>query len=154
MSINADKFLEIDEQSSVDTPASGKGRIYFKTDGKLYMKDDTGSEQEVGAGGAGTSVEVNQSSHNFEVGDIIRYANQSGETGYVLSQADTEETVYQTLSECFIVLRLASSGIIAAGARKQAGQETSLVPSPQKDSSDAEWAAIQMPKACNRMFAR
>ncbi len=49
--------LELPEQAAPGTPASGRGAIYFKTDGKLYFKNDAGSETEVGAGGGHTIAE-------------------------------------------------------------------------------------------------
>jgi len=91
MSINADKYIEVEEQASVSTPATGKGRFFFKDDGLPYTINDAGEEIQVGAGGAGSSKAINQSTHGFAVGDVIRYANQSGESGYVKSQADTAE---------------------------------------------------------------
>jgi hypothetical protein len=40
--------IELEEQASApSTPASGKIRFYAKTDGKLYYKDDTGTEYAV-----------------------------------------------------------------------------------------------------------
>jgi WD40 repeat protein len=39
-----DNYMDINEESAPSTPASGKIRIYAKTDGNLYYKDDTGTE--------------------------------------------------------------------------------------------------------------
>src|SRR5512139_1408569 len=42
------------EQSSAPTkPAAGKRRIYWKTDNKFYVRDESGTETEIG-GGAGS----------------------------------------------------------------------------------------------------
>jgi hypothetical protein len=44
-------YLELAEQSgSPGTPSSGFGRIYAKTDNKLYFKNDAGTEVELGIG--------------------------------------------------------------------------------------------------------
>lgn len=43
------------ELASGDTPSSGQVSLYAKTDGKMYYKDDTGTETEVGGGGIGGS---------------------------------------------------------------------------------------------------
>lgn len=43
-----------EEGTAPSTPASGHVRLYAKTDGKLYAKDDAGTETEVGGGGGGT----------------------------------------------------------------------------------------------------
>lgn len=37
-------FLELTEATAPDTPASGYGRLYTKTDGDLYHKNDAGTE--------------------------------------------------------------------------------------------------------------
>ena len=37
-------YLEYAEAAAPGTPASGIVRIYAKTDGKLYSKDDAGAE--------------------------------------------------------------------------------------------------------------
>lgn len=49
-----DGFSEYAEIASPTTPAAGKVRIYPKADGKMYRKDDTGTEAELGGGGGGT----------------------------------------------------------------------------------------------------
>jgi len=45
-----DNFFDINEEVAPGTPASGKVRVYAKTDKKLYRKDSAGVEQEVGSG--------------------------------------------------------------------------------------------------------
>jgi hypothetical protein len=51
------KFLDpliLSEISAPGTPPSGKVYVYAKTDGKIYRKDDTGTEAELsGTGGGG-----------------------------------------------------------------------------------------------------
>ena len=47
--------LEFAEAAAPGTPASGIVRLYAKADGKLYSKDDAGSESALGGGGSGTS---------------------------------------------------------------------------------------------------
>lgn len=49
-----DNFIDINEEAAPAAPGVGKVRVYAKADGKLYKKDDTGVESEVGSGGAGT----------------------------------------------------------------------------------------------------
>lgn len=43
----------VSEQSAPSTPASGKVVVYAKTDGKLYAKDDAGTEYDLTASGGG-----------------------------------------------------------------------------------------------------
>jgi hypothetical protein len=49
-----DNFIDINEEAAPAAPGAGKLRVYAKVDGKIYKKDDTGAESEVGSGGAGT----------------------------------------------------------------------------------------------------
>ena len=50
MAFNAKEFIEVEEQGSGEpsTPAAGKGKFYFKDDGKPYAKGDDGVEKELG----------------------------------------------------------------------------------------------------------
>lgn len=45
--------LTFAEIATPSTPASGFGKTYFKSDGKLYVLDDTGAETQVGSGAGG-----------------------------------------------------------------------------------------------------
>lgn len=48
----------VTEQASKPTaPASGKQRLYMKTDHKLYHEDDGGTETEVGGGSSGHTIQ-------------------------------------------------------------------------------------------------
>lgn len=44
---------ELPEIATPSTPASGFGRVYFKSDGKLYQINDAGTETQVGSGSGG-----------------------------------------------------------------------------------------------------
>lgn len=46
--------LYVSEQAAPSTPASGKAVIYAKTDGKVYSKDDAGTEYDLTAGSGGS----------------------------------------------------------------------------------------------------
>lgn len=45
-----DNYLDFNEESAPATPASGKVRLYAKSDGLLYSKDDAGAETSLGGG--------------------------------------------------------------------------------------------------------
>ena len=45
--------IQVDEISAPGTPAAGKVAVYAKTDGKLYIKDDAGTETDLTGGGGG-----------------------------------------------------------------------------------------------------
>lgn len=51
--------LEFAEGAAPGTPASGIVRIYAKTDGKLYQKDDAGTETDLAGGGGSTVTTAN-----------------------------------------------------------------------------------------------
>lgn len=46
-------YLEFAEAAAPGTPAAGVVRVYAKTDGSLYQKDDAGTETALAGGGAG-----------------------------------------------------------------------------------------------------
>lgn len=49
-----DDYIEVNEEAAPSTPAAGKVRIYAKSDGKVYRKDDAGTEAELGGGSTPT----------------------------------------------------------------------------------------------------
>lgn len=70
-----DTFLEFDEVVAPSTPASAKVRLYVKADGKIYIKDDAGTETDLTTGGGGGA------SDDFETWrEMITYAQTGGTT--------------------------------------------------------------------------
>lgn len=54
-------YQDVTEQGSApSSPASGKRRMYVKTDGKAYLKDSSGIETQLGSGGGGGLYEGGQ----------------------------------------------------------------------------------------------
>ncbi len=53
LELAADTPIEFKEMAAPATPATGSVVVYAKTDGKLYAKDDVGTESNLTAGGAG-----------------------------------------------------------------------------------------------------
>lgn len=53
-----------EQASSPSTPASGYGVVYAKTDGKLYFKNDAGTETDLTATGAGTDPVIREYTSN------------------------------------------------------------------------------------------
>lgn len=50
-----------EQASSPSTPSSGYGIVYAKTDGKVYFKNDAGTETDLtAAGGGGTNPVIRQ----------------------------------------------------------------------------------------------
>ena len=57
--LTQDKESVLKEIATPATPASGYGKIYFKSDGKLYQLNDAGIETQVGSGAGGGGGGVN-----------------------------------------------------------------------------------------------
>jgi hypothetical protein len=51
-----DDYFDVNEEAAPGTPDSGKVRVYAKSDKKLYTKDSSGVEQEIGSGSASGNV--------------------------------------------------------------------------------------------------
>lgn len=64
MAVSIDNTANIEavrmkESAAPDTPASGYGKIYAKTDGVLYWKNDAGTETDLTASGATNTSTIN-----------------------------------------------------------------------------------------------
>lgn len=53
-------YFDFKENAAPTTPSSGYGRLYAKTDGKVYWKDDTGTETDLTESGSATVTSVAQ----------------------------------------------------------------------------------------------
>jgi hypothetical protein len=53
-----DDYVDLTEAAAPGTPGSGLVRVYVKTDGKMYIKDDAGAETDLTAGGGITVKEI------------------------------------------------------------------------------------------------
>lgn len=61
-----DDYIELNEESAPSTPASGKIRVYGKSDGKVYSMDDVGSETELG-GSSATGADSPDDRKNYSI---------------------------------------------------------------------------------------
>ena len=96
-----DDYLDVAEVAEPDTPASGYGRIYAKTDNKLYFKDDEGVESDILTG---VSASIEPGSRAV---DTV-YQNSSGRTLLVIANlSNLESGSVQFTNEC---LGLSDSG--------------------------------------------
>ena len=77
-------YLDATEGAAPGTPASGKARIYAKTDGRIYSKDDAGVEygpfDEAGAGG-GAALYIDQTALHADGDDF----DDTGLTGWTVT---------------------------------------------------------------------
>ena len=81
--------ITMDEIAAPSTPATGKVAIYPKSDGKLYLKDDAGTETDLtGGGGGGGGAGVELVSH-----DTLSAASSLTKTGIFTSDYDYYEIV-------------------------------------------------------------
>lgn len=63
-----DDYFDVNEEAAPGTPASGKVRVYAKTDQKLYTKNSNGVEQEIGSGsGQGEKTYVENASAAVDI---------------------------------------------------------------------------------------
>lgn len=53
-------ILLTEQASAPTTPAAGKRRIYWKTDNKFYVRDESGTETEIGSSTGGIDFLVAQ----------------------------------------------------------------------------------------------
>lgn len=122
-----DQILMTEQGSAPSAPASGKNSLYFKTDGKLYYKDDGGNETEVGSGGGSGVGDKNYFLNPFfndNIDDVSTYddtgaySDGTGGTPSVISAAQT-----LTTSE---VLEGAGSLKISKSASDASGEGVSL----------------------------
>jgi len=60
--------LTLNEAAEPGTPATGKVAVYAKADGKLYLKDDAGTESDLTAGAAGGETNTASNSGTDGVG--------------------------------------------------------------------------------------
>lgn len=81
-------YIEFTQVATPDDPASGKNRIYFKSDDKLYRLDSAGSEVEIGAGGSSPLTTKGDLYTHSTVDDRLAV----GTDGYILSVDSGEAT--------------------------------------------------------------
>lgn len=83
-------YLDFSEAAAPGTPASGKVRLYAKTDGSLYQKDDAGTETGLaGGGGSGASWTegINESGASFA--NFTANSGTWASNGTEITQTDT-----------------------------------------------------------------
>lgn len=94
-------YTDIAEIAAPATPASGFGRLYAKsTDGKLYWKDDAGTEYDLTSTGTGYSTETAQDDIFNAVVDGVNVTttyNDAGNT-FTINAYNAKRTAFSTTS--------------------------------------------------------
>jgi hypothetical protein len=91
-------YIQFDEIVAPGTPASGKGFLYEKTDGKIYFKNDGGTEYDLTGGGGGGDVFKVGTPANNQVGVWTGDGTIEGDanftwTGAILSLTPSADNV-------------------------------------------------------------
>lgn len=61
-------YIDFDEAAAPATPAANRTRIYVKSDGKLYQKDDAGTETDLAATGSAPDCKIAYASSDTTTG--------------------------------------------------------------------------------------
>jgi len=112
VSPNISESVLLDEQASTPaTPATGKKKIYSKTDNKLYTLDDAGLEQEVGtgAGGAGTG-EPNYITNPSATDDTTGWTEENASAMTIVRTVTAAELPRENLTGTGFKIVTSSSG--------------------------------------------
>lgn len=81
--------IQVDEIAAPGTPAAGKVAVYAKTDGKLYIKDDAGTETDLtgGGGGAGSDTTAIHDNTSSEISAITAKASPTTSDYLIIEDA-------------------------------------------------------------------
>jgi len=95
--------IDFEKYSSAPAaPDAGFIRLYCKDDSTCYAQDENGTESGLGSGGGGSgesvAIAVNQTTHGFDVGDIV-YRDSGGTFELALADADSTSEVMGMVSE-------------------------------------------------------
>ena len=86
--------ITVPEIAAPSTPASGTVHIYAKSDGKLYIKDDAGTETDLTGGGGGSIAPLVVESANV----VAQRNGTNPQTFYIYRTYDSGGTVYSRLA--------------------------------------------------------
>ena len=100
-------FVDMVEQSAPGTPSTGYGRLYWKTDGKLYAKNDGGTEYDLTAAAVGTGASI---SGTPAVNQIATFTNSTTITGSAELTYDGSELLVSNATGTNIEIQAATSG--------------------------------------------
>lgn len=89
-------YMDVAEVAAPSTPASGKVRLYAKSDGNLYQKDDAGTETVLAGGGGGGG--YTQGARAYNSADISISNNSLTPLTFNSERYDTD-TIHSTGSD-------------------------------------------------------
>lgn len=115
-------LIQFKEGVSADTPLAGIVRIYAKSDGKLYKKDDAGIESEIGGGG--TEVEnicrvtiASNLSVPSAQNTIVNFNVESFDTNAIHDNSTNPSRLTCKVAGKYLVLFSCGWGVSSAGLR-------------------------------------
>jgi hypothetical protein len=113
--------ITLAEVATPSTPASGNGKIYFKSDGFLYQLNDDGTETKVGAGSGGINYIINSDAESNTAG-WATYADAAGSAPVDGTGGSANITLTRSTSS---PLRGTGSFLITKDAANRQGQGVS-----------------------------
>lgn len=140
-----------DEQSSTSSPASSKMKLYFKTNEKIYKKNSSGTETEVGGAApdgwypvtdtwtyaSATTITVPSGAANlYSVGDKIKLTQTTVKYFYIIGVADTLLTI--TAGTLYTLTNAAISNVYHSKAVSPLGFPAYMTYSPTWASSGTQ----------------
>lgn len=114
-------FIDFEEVAAPSTPASGYTRVYAKSDGKLYRKDDGGTEAELG-GGSVTPASTVTSETTFGISPAVGVGTDYARQDHTHGSPTNPITAHEAAGDPHSVYRLESDNHTHASSGAQAGQ--------------------------------
>ena len=111
--------ITLPELSTPTTPASGYGKIYFKSDGFLYQLNDDGTETKVGSGSGDLNYVTNPDIES-NINGVSMYADAAATSPVDMTSGSPSSTIARSTSD---PLRgIASARMIKTGASNRQGE--------------------------------
>jgi hypothetical protein len=120
---NFDDYVDFNEEAAPSTPAAGKVRVYAKSDGHLYAKDDAGTESDLTAGGGAPDPDSQAHAYNGNGNgsstDKIRRFSNNAVVGTDITYADSASNgaSFTINADGIYALSYSDVGSSASGAR-------------------------------------
>lgn len=129
------------EQSSIETPPSGFVSTYVKTDGKLYFKDDVGTETQAGGGGGALTSSTKTDNYSVTTADAgtLLIMNSSAEKTFSLPSVSASD-----IGCHFYFAKINSGKLIIDAADSDKIADSAAGATIYNDQSGETYAAIHL----------